>query len=257
MNGNVKIDTAMVMSAGLGTRMRPLTDNRPKPLVELAGGALIDHVLTALHQGDVKNIVVNVHYLADQMEEHLSGWDDQFNIKISDERHALMETGGGLVKAQHMLQGDPFFCLNSDNLWVSKDKNIFQEMAQLWRGDVMDALLLLVPHENAHNHIGRGDFNWDGQNLTRRGDDDYAPYIFSGIQIISHNLLKNAPNGPFSTNILWDKAMEDGRVHAHIFNGQWFDIGRPEAIAQTEEYLRENKIEMPAFAHLKKDSVNG
>lgn len=235
-----KIDTAMLMAAGLGTRMRPLTLDRPKPLVELAGKPLIDHCLDQMRAAEVKHLVVNVHYLPEQVIEHLADHAQDFNVQVSDERELLMETGGGLVKAEHLLQAEPFYCINSDNIWIDADGCSLVEMADSWDDASMDCMLLVVPQAHAHNHRGKGDFfRANDGSLSRRGSCDAAPYIYTGIQIVSHRLLRNPPSGPFSTNILWDRAIGEGRLSSVILNGEWFDIGTPEAIGPTERRLAE------------------
>jgi MurNAc alpha-1-phosphate uridylyltransferase len=231
-------DTAMVMAAGLGKRMRPLTDNLPKPLVELAGKPLIDHVLERLRTAGVSKLVVNVHYLADSLEAHLATKSDQFDITISDERDLLLETGGGLVQAAPLIDCDPFFVVNSDNFWIDGPADGLRLLASGWQEDKMDALLLLVPQARAGNHGGQGDFRLDRfGRLTRRARSRVAPYVFTGIQIISKRLLEGAPAGPFSTNILWDRAIEAGRCYGLVHQGLWFDVGTPRAIRDTEAAL--------------------
>ncbi|MEO5641323.1 MAG: nucleotidyltransferase family protein, partial [Sphingomicrobium sp.] len=177
--------TAMIMAAGLGKRMRPLTATRPKPLVEVAGKPLLDHVLDRLAAAGVKRVVVNVHYLPDALEAHLGRRTD-FDIAISDERDLLLETGGGLVKASPLIDCDPFLAVNSDNYWVDGPADALKLLASVWDGDKMDALLLLVPHARASNHHGLGDFHMspDGQ-LRRRGKARIAPFVFTGIQIMA------------------------------------------------------------------------
>lgn len=236
-------DTAMVMAAGLGTRMRPLTNDRPKPLVEVAGKPLIEYSLDQLRGAGVRNLVVNVHYLPDMMRQYLARSAADFDLHISDETELLMETGGGLVKALPHLPADPFYCINSDNIWTDDDVPSLSAMAGMWDADIMDALLLLVPRARAHNHKGVGDFSLgDDGRLIRRGDSDRAPYVYSGIQLLSHRLLRDPPIGPFSTNILWDRALRERRLFGLVHDGDWFDIGHPGAIEPTEDKLgmREN-----------------
>ncbi|MEO6432808.1 MAG: nucleotidyltransferase family protein [Sphingomicrobium sp.] len=229
--------TAMVMAAGLGTRMRPLTDTRPKPLIEVAGKPLIDHVLDRLDAAGIEQAVVNVHYLADAMDAHLAGRRRGPHVIVSDERDLLLETGGGLVRAAPHL-GDPFLSLNSDNLWTDGSGDTLVKLAEAWDGDTMDALLLLVPLERAGNHRGKGDFFLaDDGRVRRRGEADSAPFVFSGIQICAKTLLRDAPDGPFSTNVLWTRAIAKGRCFGVIHDGRWFDVGNPEAIAATEAEL--------------------
>ncbi|HVJ71740.1 MAG TPA: nucleotidyltransferase family protein [Sphingomicrobium sp.] len=231
-------DTAMVLAAGLGKRMRPLTATRPKPLVEVAGKALIDHVLDRLRAAGVGKIVVNVHYLPEALEAHLKSRATDFEVKISDERKQLLETGGGMIHALPLLDADPFLVVNSDNYWVDGPADTLQLLASLWRDDEMDALLLLVPLANAGNHGGQGDFHMksDGQ-LVRREKAKVAPFVYTGIQMVSKRLLRDAPEGPFSTNILWDRAIAEGRCFGAVHQGLWFDVGNPAAIKATERAL--------------------
>lgn len=230
-------DTAMVMAAGMGKRMRPLTASQPKPLVRVAGKPLIDHALDRVVDAGVSKVVVNVHYLADVLESHLDGRSVP-NIVISDERDVLLETGGGMVRAQNLLP-DPFFCLNADNIWLDGPRNAFQDLSNQWKPEVMDALLLMVPHGRAANFSGKGDFHMDPLGrLTRRRSGRIAPFIFTGIQLVSHRLLRDAPKGKFSTNILWQRAIEEGRLFGTAFTGQWFEVGTPQAIRPTEDALQ-------------------
>jgi MurNAc alpha-1-phosphate uridylyltransferase len=231
-------DTAMVLAAGLGKRMRPLTATRPKPLVEVAGKALIDHVLDRLRASGVGKIVVNVHYLPEALEAHLKSRATDFDVKISDERKQLLETGGGMIHALPLLDADPFLVVNSDNYWVDGAADTLQLLASLWRDDQMDALLLLVPLANAGNHSGQGDFHMtaDGR-LVRREKAKVAPFVYTGIQMVSKRLLRDAPEGPFSTNILWDRAIAEGRCFGAVHQGLWFDVGNPAAIKATERAL--------------------
>ena len=229
-------DTAMVLAAGLGKRMRPLTASRPKPLVRVGGKALIDHVLDRLAAAGVARAVVNVHYLAEAIVAHLQGRTEPA-IVISDEREQLLETGGGLVHAGDLLP-DPFFCVNSDTVWLDGPYDAFSDLSQVWDAARMDALLLVVPHSGARNFEGEGDFHMDAAGrLTRRRFGRVAPFIFTGVQLVSKRLLRDAPEGPFSTNLLWNRAIEEGRLHGLVFTGEWFEVGTPEAIAPTEAAL--------------------
>ena len=229
----------MVMAAGLGKRMRPLTATRPKPLVELAGKPMIDHVLDRLIAAGVGKAVVNVHYLADALEGHLATVDG-IEIAISDERNALLETGGDLVKALPELDSDPFLSLNSDNFWIDGPVDALKLLARHWDEKRMDALLLLVPHSRAHCHAGRGDFHLDRYGRVRRRErGKVAPYVFTGIQMVSKRLLRDAPEGKFSTNVLWDRAIGEGRLYGTVHQGLWFDVGRPQSIQRTEAVLAE------------------
>ncbi|AWW74542.1 mannose-1-phosphate guanylyltransferase [Erythrobacter sp. KY5] len=230
-------DTAMVMAAGLGKRMRPLTASQPKPLVRVAGKPLVDHALDRLAENGVARAVVNVHYLADALEAHVVERSLP-KVSISDEREELLETGGGMVKAQGNLP-DPFFCLNADNIWIDGPRDAFADLSARWNPDEMDALLLVVSHARAVNFDGPGDFYMDPVGrLSRRRQGRIAPFIYTGIQLVSHRLLRDAPQGKFSTNILWNRAIEEGRLFGLSFTGLWFEVGTPQAIAPTEDALK-------------------
>ncbi len=230
--------TAMVMAAGLGKRMRPLTATRPKPLVEVAGKPLLDHCLARVAEAGVEHAVVNVHYLADALEAHVSRNRHGMNITISDERKLLMETGGGLVQAKDLIDCDPFLCINSDNLWVDGPVNALRQLADRWNDGEMDMLLLLVPLARANNHSGRGDFHMDGVGrLSRRKPNRVAPFVFTGIQMIAKRVLVDTPEGPFSTNLFWDRAIAAGRCFGLVHQGLWFDVGTPGAIPVTEAIM--------------------
>ncbi len=230
--------TAMVMAAGLGTRMRPLTLARPKPLIELAGRALIDHVLDRLRAAGVERVVVNVHHHPDQLEAHLREGAHGLDLAVSDERARLMETGGGLVQARALLGKEPVLVLNSDNLWVDGPVDALRLLGAQWDDEAMDALLLLVPAARAHNHRGAGDFHLGGDGrLTRRKPGRVAPFVYTGVQIIHPRLIRDWPEGPFSTNLFWDRAITEGRAFGAVHQGLWFDVGTPEAIPATEAML--------------------
>ena len=230
--------TAMVMAAGLGKRMRPLTATRPKPLVEVAGKALLDHVLERLRVAGVARIVVNVHYLADSLEAHLRSHAGELEVAISDERNLLLETGGGLKHALPLIDCDPFLAVNSDNFWVDGPADTLKLLASQWDGKRMDALLLLVAQARAGNHLGQGDFHLDSAGrIRRRTKAKVAPFVFTGIQMLSKAMLDDAPDGPFSTNLLWDRAIAAGRCFGAVHQGLWFDVGTPQSIGQTERAL--------------------
>lgn len=230
-------DTAMILAAGLGKRMRPLTATQPKPLVRVAGKSLIDHALDKLESAGIGNAVVNVHYLADALEGHFKARTRAPKILVSDERELLLETGGGMAKAAPLLP-DPFFCLNSDNIWLDGPNDVFSELSQAWDPVRMDALLLLVPHPRALNYRGEGDFHLDAEGrVTRRKRGHVAPFIYTGIQLVSHRLLREAPEGPFSTNLLWNRAIEEDRLYGVSHTGLWFEVGDPGAIRPTEEWM--------------------
>lgn len=232
-------ETAMVLAAGLGKRMRPLTALRPKPLVEVAGKPLIDHVFDRLRSAGVKRAVVNVHYLADALEAHVSHRVKDIEVIVSDERAQLMETGGGLVQARQWLGDGPFLCVNSDNLWVDGPIDAIRQLAAAWDDDAMDALLLMAPLARANNHGGQGDFHLDafGRIVGRRKPGRLAPFVFTGVQILSPRVIRDWPEGPFSTNFFWQRAIEAGRAWGVVHQGLWFDVGSPPAIAATEAVL--------------------
>lgn len=239
MTGKLASDTAMIMAAGLGKRMRPLTVSQAKPMVRVAGKPLIDHALDRLAEAGVAKAVVNVHYHADSLEAHV---EDRAapRVAISDERAELLETGGGmaLAKASGLLP-DPFFCVNADNIWLDGPRDAFADLSAHWDPARMDALVLVVRHHDARNFSGAGDFYLDPLGkVSRRRPRRIAPYIYTGIQLASHRLLRDAPTGAFSTNILWDRAIEEGRLYGVVFSGTWFEVGTPQAIAPTEERLK-------------------
>ena len=234
----VTIESAMVMAAGLGKRMRPLTATRPKPLVRVAGKPLIDHSLDRIAAAGIGRVVVNVHYLADALEAHLAAQKRPISIAISDERDQLLETGGGMVRALPLLGGDPILIVNSDNIWTDGPYDSIQQLARHWDGAAMDALLLVIRQASATGHGGRGDFHMaPGGRLSRRKPGRVAPFVYTGVQLISPRLLRDAPTGPFSTNILWDRAIAEGRLFGVSHQGQWFDVGTPASIALTEAAL--------------------
>lgn len=229
-------DTAMILAAGLGKRMRPLTASQPKPMVRVAGKPLIDHALDRLAEAGIAKAVVNVHYLADALEAHVLARAAP-KVTVSDERDLLLETGGGMVKALPQLP-DPFFALNADNIWLDGPKSAFHELSRRWDGQAMDALLLVVPHARACNFQGPGDFHMDPMGrLSRRRPGRIAPFIYTGIQLVSHRLLRDAPQGPFGTMLLWERAIAEGRLYGLSFTGLWFEVGTPQAIRPTEEAL--------------------
>jgi MurNAc alpha-1-phosphate uridylyltransferase len=225
----------MVLAAGLGKRMRPLTNDRPKPMVEVAGKPLVDHALDKLAEAGVVKAIVNVHYLPEPLEAHLRHRTVP-HVTVSDERDLLLETGGGMIKAASLLP-DPFFCVNSDNIWTDGPIDVFRALSAAWDAREMDALLLLVPHEGARNARYKGDFELQADGRLSRREGEHASYIFTGIQLVAKRLLRDAPEGPFSTNVLWDRAIEEGRLFGAPLEGHWFEVGTPDAIAPTEAAL--------------------
>lgn len=237
--GGRPITTAMVMAAGLGKRMRPLTATRPKPLIDVAGKPLIDHVFDRLRAAGVKRVIVNVHYLADALEAHVRARAGGLEVIISDERAQLMETGGGLVQARALIGDRPFLTVNSDNLWVDGPIDAIRALGAAWDDARMDALLLMVPLARAHCHGGNGDFYLDaaGRITGWRKPGRPAPFVWTGVQILSPRLIADWPPGPFSTSLFWTRAIDTGRAFGVTHTGLWFDVGTPAAIAQTEAIL--------------------
>jgi MurNAc alpha-1-phosphate uridylyltransferase len=228
------VDTAMIMAAGKGTRMMPLTADRPKPLIEVAGVALLDHVLDHLRGGGIGNVVINAHYRAAQVEVHMAANAADFKVTISDERDLLLDTGGGLVRALPMITDDPFLCVNADNWWTDEGENAFTRLMRIWDDEVMDVLMLLVPYDAANNTQGQGDFDMDTDGrLSRRKPDSNGAFVWTGIQMLSKRLIVDPPSDVFSTNIFWDRAILEHK-------GLWFDVGYPAAIAATELKLLEH-----------------
>jgi len=232
------IGTAMVLAAGLGKRMRPLTATRPKPLVEVAGKPLLDHVLDRLRGAGIDRVVVNVHYLADALEAHLARKASDLDIRISDERAQLLETGGGVAKALALIPDEHFLIVNSDNLWVDGPVDAINLLADRWDDATMDALLLLVPLARANCHGGMGDFHMDPLgHITRRRSGRVAPFVYTGVQIVSKRLIADVPDGPFGFMLLWERAIAAGRAFGVVHQGLWFDVGTPPAIGKTETIL--------------------
>lgn len=227
----------MIMAAGLGTRMRPLSDALPKPLIPVAGRALIDHALDRLAATGVTRVVVNVHYKAQMVKDHLAARRD-VEIVYSDETDALLDTGGGAVKALPFFEGQPFFILNSDSIWVEKGEAALAQMQRLWNPDAMDALLLLALRAPALGYDGKGDFcRSDDGRLSRVPKDHVSPYAYPGVQIVHPRLFDGMPGGAFSTNLAWNQAIARGRLFGTALDGVWLHVGTPQARDEAEAYL--------------------
>ena len=231
---------AMVLAAGFGQRMRPLTDTMPKPLVKVAGRALIDHVLDRLADAGVARAVVNVHYLAEQIERHVAARTAP-RVTISDERGVLLDTGGGVVKALPLLGDAPFFHINSDTIWIDGVIPNLTRLADSFDAATMDALLLLAPGAGSIGYAGRGDFLMasDGR-LRARPERDVAPFVYAGAAILSSRLFDGAPQGAFSLTKLFTRAIEAGRLHGLRMEGLWMHVGTPEAITEAEQAIAES-----------------
>lgn len=230
--------SAMVLAAGLGTRMRPLTDTMPKPLVKVAGKALLDHVLDRLADAGTAHAVVNVHYLGDQIIAHTK---DRARpaVAISDERGLLLGTGGGVVKALPALGDAPFFHINSDTIWVDGVRPNLVRLAEAFDPARMDVLLLLAPTTGSIGYSGRGDFTMasDGR-LRRCGEREVAPFVYAGAAILSPALFKDAPQGEFSLTTLFERAAEQGRLFGLRLEGLWMHVGTPDAIGEAEAAIK-------------------
>lgn len=231
--------TAMVMAAGLGTRMQPLTHTRPKALIEVGGKALVDHQLDRLQAAHVETTVVNVHHFADLMEAHLVKRSIAPKIRISDERAQLLETGGGLVHAAPMLGTDPFYVMNVDAVWLGHEQALNDLATALNRHDDALGILLLVRKENTLGLHTPGDFHLDEDGrIRRRSDDDFAPLYYTGTQILSPELLRGYKAEPFSTNLMWNEALSQGRLYGLELDGFWMHVGDPESRAAAEARLK-------------------
>ena len=227
--------SAMILAAGLGKRMRPLTTLRPKPLVEVAGRTLLDRVLDHVRASAIPQTIVNVHYLADQVKAHLHTRAADLDVRISDESDLLLETGGGVTKALPLIDADPFYVINADNMWIDGAVDTLRMLAQRWSDADMDALLLLVPLARAEGYEGKGDFHMDGLGrLRRRSGVRVAPYVFSGVQILSKRLFAGEPVEPFSLNRIYNKAMAQNRLYGLAHQGLWFHVGTPQSVVHTE-----------------------
>ena len=232
-----KITTAMLLAAGLGTRMKPLTDSRPKPLIDVGGRTLVDRVLDKLVAQGVTRAIVNVHYLADMMEAHLATRKD-IEIIISDERDLVLETGGGVVKALPLLGEDPFFVINTDVTWATAGDQTFLDMAAAYDPATMDALLLLAQMDATLGFRGPGDFYLapDGQ-VERRGDRPAAPYVFAGTHITRADLLRSYEAKPFSANTYWNAFAVRGRLFGTVMTPFWMHVGDPAGRDEAEARL--------------------
>lgn len=233
------VDTAMVLAAGLGKRMRPLTENQPKPMVPYNGKPLIDHVLDRLASAGISRAVVNLHYCADPLEAHLAARTSAPNIILSDERDQLLDTGGGVVRALDKLGSQPFLTHNSDSVWVDKPGvSNLQNLLSTWDPSKMDCLMLLTAPDQSVGYSGLGDFVFAGETepLRRRGSVDTPALVFAGVTIIKPELFQNVPQGAFSMNVVWDRAIETGRLFGTRLDGTWMHIGTPDALAAAEAW---------------------
>ena len=228
---------AIVLAAGLGTRMRPYNGHIPKPLVEIGGKSLIDYSLDRLADAGVESVVVNVHHLADILERHLAP-RQRPHVVISDERGELLGTGGGIAKALPKLGDAPFFLVNSDTVWLDGVRPNFTRMAEAFDPQTMDVLLLLAATTNSIGYSGRGDFAMlpDGR-LRRRRENEVVPFVYAGAAVLSPALFADAPKGAFSLTVLFERAAENNRLFGLRLEGVWMHVGTPEAVAAAEAAL--------------------
>ena len=233
----MKPDTAMLLAAGLGTRMRPLTDRVPKPLVEVGGKSLIDWTLDQLAAAQVKRAVVNVHYLAPLLVEHLRDRRAPI-VTISDETERLLDTGGGVAKALPLLGSDAFFVFNCDAIIRDGKTPMLNRLAAAWNPTALDVLMLVHPTTTAHGFDGAGDFFVDSDgNMKRRGTASEAPFVYAGAHILHPRVLAQEPPTAFSMNKIWDRAIATGRMKAIVHDGAWYHVGTPQAVGETEALL--------------------
>lgn len=236
------IKNAMVLAAGLGTRMRPITDTIPKPLVKIAGKPMIDYALDSLVEAGVETVVVNVHHHADQMIAHLGARSD-VNILISDERSQLMNSGGGLAKGLKLLEPGPVFVMNADLFWIGEMPNAvsnLRRLAHFFDPTRMDMALLCVDMDRTTGHNGKKDFNLaDDGKLTRYRDRDPFPVVYAGAIAMNSRLLDDAPDDAFNLNIYFDRAIEKDRLFGLSLEGHWITVGTPDAIDDAEGIIRQ------------------
>lgn len=239
-HGLVRPRHAMMLAAGIGKRMRPITATTPKPLVEVGSRTLIDYGLDALERAGVEQVVVNVHYLADQVQSHLAR-RRRPEIVISDERRALLDTGGGVARALPSLGNDAFYLLNSDSFWIEGARPNLDWLASAWRDRDMDALLLCAATVRSVGYSGRGDYRMDpAGRLLRRSEREVAPFVYAGAAILHPRLFDGAPSGAFSLNRLFDRAAEEERLFGVRLDGLWLHIGTPDAIGEAEAMIADS-----------------
>jgi MurNAc alpha-1-phosphate uridylyltransferase len=240
LTGRFRPKRAMILAAGIGKRMRPLTATVPKPLIEVAGRALIDHGLDRLERAGVETAVVNVHYLADLVRAHV-GRRKRPKVVVSDERDRLLDTGGGIAKALPHLGSEPFYLLNSDSFWIEGARPNLDWLASGWRDAEMDGLLMLASTVRSVGYSGRGDFRMDPRGrVARRSEREVVPFAYAGGAILHPRLFAGSPEGAFSLNLLFNKAIEEGRLFGVRMDGLWLHVGTPEAIGEAELFVADS-----------------
>ncbi|MEC7490682.1 MAG: nucleotidyltransferase family protein [Pseudomonadota bacterium] len=233
-------ENAMVLAAGLGVRMRPLTQTVPKPLLQIGGRAMLDQVLDRLEDAGVARAVVNTHWLPEMIESHLETRTAP-HIEISRETE-LLETGGGIVNALPKLGNAPFFVTNADIVWRDGTRSALDRLAQAWESDRMDALLLLIPSVRTTGYQGVGDFMMDSNgNLVRRPERQVSPFVFGGVQIVSPRIFRDTPAGTFSLNLLYDRIIKSKRLYGIVHDGDWYHVGTPIELEQVEAEILEKE----------------
>lgn len=238
---------AMVLCAGLGLRMRPITRTTPKPLIEVAGRSMLDRVLDHLEEAGVPNVVVNHHWLGEKIRDHLAG---RPGIAFSDETGELLETGGGVAKALPLLGPDPFYAINGDIVWFNGLTPALVRLAEAWDDTRMDALLLMQRTPSAYGYDGPGDFFLDPLGLARRRQPgEVAPLLFSGVQILHPRLFDGGPKGAFSLNKLYDRALSDGRLWGIVHDGEWFHVGDPASLAMVDKKILNSRSGYKKVSH--------
>ena len=228
---------AIVLSAGKGLRMRPITDSTPKPMIQVGGRTLIDRAIDRLEESDVKKVVVNLHHLGDKIERHLvARKSPEIEFSYEDE---LLETGGGVVKALPLLGDAPFFVVNADAMMLNGSNAALDRMKTAWDDEAMDVLVLLNSTVESYGYDGFGDFSVDPNGvISRRPEREVSPYVFTGTQILHPRIFKDTPDGAFSLNTLYDRAIEERRLFGIVHDGEWFHIGTPDGLAEAERYIQ-------------------
>lgn len=228
---------AIVLAAGLGKRMLPITETMPKPLVKVGGRTLIDFALDSLAEAGIGPVIVNVHHFADMLEAHLQT-RTRPAIVVSDERAAVLETGGGVKKALPLLGQSPFITFNSDSIWIEGQNPNLKRLVAAWDPARMDILMLLADAATSIGYVGNGDFAMDeGGRLRRRSKDETVPFVYAGVAIVKPDLVTDTPKGPFSANLFYDRAIARDRLYGLRLDGQWLHVGEPQAIAEAEACL--------------------
>jgi MurNAc alpha-1-phosphate uridylyltransferase len=229
------LNHAMILAAGLGLRMRPLTLTCPKPLISVAGRTMIDRVMDHLDEVQIQHRVVNCHWLGEQIHHHFAHHP---TLQFSDEVE-LLETGGGVAKALPFLGNSSFFVCNADVIWTNGEKPALQRMAEFWNEQEMDVLLMIYPLDKAFGYEGSGDFFCDQtHSLERRGSHSHSPYLFTGVQILKTSLFENCPKGAFSLNYIYDRVASEGRLKGLVHDGGWYHVGTVSSLHDVHEILR-------------------